>query len=227
MSKTLTTLVQDLEKGYVKMIRFDTDKILYVSGKRKKVSTALDFPCETPEKLKSLANGGKTYLLDYSDITRFRTRSDRKTIDIGFKDAKGRSCTIDIDASDNATKALVFQTVSGLMQGSGFEKSKKPASAFSVSLVPVLVMLATIVIGGLITALEGTGKGVQLDEDSFGTSRRSRQAQGVAKLVAFISNTIGFWGCLVVTLAILLGALVYLLQRLANRPVVTVLNPKT
>jgi len=164
MSQTLTTMVQNLEKGYVKMIRFDTDKILYASGKRSKVSTTLDFPCETPEALAKNANGGKTFYLNFSDITRFRTRSDKKTIDIGFKDAKGRSCTIDIDASNLATKEFVAQTVGGVLEGSGFEKSQRPASAFSVSWRPALLMLGTLVIGGLFTAAQATGEGLHPED---------------------------------------------------------------
>ena len=225
MSETVATLAQKLEKGRVKIVRFDTDKILYVSGKPAKVGEALSYPCETPEELKSLANGGTTHFLPLAELTRFQTRSDRKGFEIGFKSPKGWASTIGIDASDLAAKELIAQQMGRQLNEIGFEKEEKKASFFALSWLPILVMLGTLIFGGLLTAAQASGEGIHMEED-YGGGRSARRARGLRVLIATVSNLLGFWGCLAVTSVIFLGALIYLLRRLGNRPLVTIWKPK-
>ena len=225
MSETVATLAQKLEKGYVKLVRFDTDKILYVSGKPAKIGNALNSPCETPEELKASANGAKTQFLPLKDITRFQTRSDRKGIEIGFKSPKGWASTIEIDASDLASKELIVQQMGEQLNQIGFQRNEKKASFFAVSWLPVLVMLGTLFLGGLLTAAQASGEGIHVDEE-YGGGRSARKARGLRIMIATVSNLLGFWGCLAVTAVIFLGALLYLFRNLGNRPLVTTWKPQ-
>ena len=225
MAESIATIAQKLEKGYAKMVRFDSDKILYVSGKQKKIGNPLEFPCDTAEELESHANGGKTQFLNLSDITRFRSRSDKKTIDIGFTDDKGRACTIEIDASSRDQKELVLSKFGNqLEQTAGFVKADKQVSAFSLSWGPTLLMLVTVVVGGLLTVSQASGEGIQFDEE-HGGGRSARKARAMRGMISGVSNLLGFWGCLIVTLVTLLICGAYLFKRLKNRPIVSVWSP--
>lgn len=115
--------------------------------------------------------------------------------------------------------------MSGFLEGKGLEKTQKQVSAFGVSWGPILLMLATFVIGGLLTGSQASGEGLQLEEE-YGGGRSARRARGMSRLIAMVANTLGFWGCLAISAAIFLGALIYLIRRLAKRPIVTLLQPQ-
>jgi len=156
---------------------------------------------------------------------RFRPRSVRKAIDVGFKDERGRGCTIDIEVPESTTKTSIFQTMGIILNGKGFSKSDAPASFMSLAWLPVATMVVAFLLGGLVAMSQATGGFDPSDIDSHGGGRSARRGRGFAVLLVRITSLIGFWRCLILTLGILIGCLIYLKRKLKNRPIVTTFSP--
>jgi len=67
----------------------------------------------------------------------------------------------------------------------------------------------------------GSGLEASDSENRFSGDRSARKAKGLAILFRTVANVLGFWGCLLVTLAIIGLAVWSLLRKLTRRPTVT------
>ena len=219
---TIATVVQHLQHGHQKKIRFDSDKILYVKGNVRKIQNAFLHDHDSSESLKAAAVGATSAVhLPLEQITRFQVRSDRRTIDIGYKNDKGRKCTIEIDAPNLANKNAIVQAMGIILKSKGLVQSDKELSFFWLAWKPIAWALAALFFGGLLTMAEASG-GIDPSKIDHGTGRSGRRAKGASIIISLVANLLGFRGCLLVTLALLGICLFVLIRKLSNRPTVTV-----
>jgi len=112
-----------------------------------------------------------------------------------------------------------------VLEGRGFTQSNKGVSWFWLAWKPIAVALAALFFGGLLTMSQATG-GINPNEIDHGTGRSGRRAKGASIIISLVANLLGFWGCLMVTLAIVAGCVFFLIRKFSNRPTVTVFAPQ-
>lgn len=218
----VTTATERLEKSFVKHLRIEADRVFFLMGKQKNVDAALAVADNWESFLQRGVKGVTSDVFSIYQITKFRHRTDQKSIQIGFRDDKDKNRSLEIKVDDPSTRGTIDQQLGRALEGNGLQKSCRPASALAVSWKPALVILGTTLIGGLVTLSQADG-GIEAPDSSgrFSGGRTAKKAKGLAVLFRLAANALGFWGCLLLTLAIIGLAVWTLLRKLTRRPTVT------
>ncbi len=216
------SVTERLEKSFVKHLRIEGDRMFFLMGKQKHVDAALLNPDDLAQSLQRGFKGVTSDTFSVNQITRFRQRSDRKTILIGFRNDRGKNRSIEINVTDPSTRKTIEEHLGPLLKENGLQKISQPASAFAVAWKPTLVIVGTALIGGSVTLSQAQG-GIEASDSSSGFSggRTAKKAKGLVVLFRLVANALGFWGCLLLTLAIIGIAAWSLVRKLALRPVIT------
>lgn len=218
----ITTVTELLEKSFVKHLRIEADQVFFLIGKKKYMDAALLNADNLAQSLQRGFKGVTADVFSIDQITTFRQRSDRKSIYLGFRNENGKNRSIEINVADPSTRRTIDDHLGALLKGSGLQKISKPASAFAVAWKPVLLILGTAFVGGLVT-LSQTQGGIEAPDssDRFSGGRSARKAKGIAVLFRVVANALGFWGCLLLTLGIIGIAAWTLIRKLTQRPTIT------
>jgi len=218
----ITTVTERLEKSFVKHLRIEADQVFFLMGKKKYVDAALLNADNLAESLQRGFKGVTADAFPLGQITKFRQRSDRKSILIAFRNENGKNRSIEINVADPSKRKAIDDHLGPLLKGSGLQRINKPASALAVAWKPVLLILGTAFVGGLVT-LSQTQGGIEAPDSSGGFSggRSAKKAKGIAVLFRVVANALGFWGCLLLTLAIIGFAAWTLIRKLTQRPTIT------
>ena len=212
-------LTEKMEKGRMRLMTSDDQKIVFVSGVGNKINAAAQSGAQSAQDFKGhgLGTYGVAHEVAYSEVTKLDFNDANGLLVVRYQAANGKSNSIEIKIRDKSKRQPALNWLGGNLKKHGLARSTKPVSAFSLLLGPVALGAIVAFLGGLMTLMQGGD--VAFDPDQAGGSgRRQAIGRGVAVILNLIGDTLGFYGCLVVTIALLAAIIFYAWRRLSSRP---------
>ncbi|HBE71584.1 MAG TPA: hypothetical protein DDW52_25860 [Planctomycetaceae bacterium] len=212
-------LFESMEKGRARLLRYDENGMTYVSGNEGKLRKAFEMGARSASELKAQGLGSFAVAknIAYEEVVKLQANERTGATTVRFKKSRGPSEEVEIRIKNLQHLQSMLDYMGSKLTEGGLVRQQRKESPVSVLVFPTLVMIVALIVGGALTTLQGADGGIDTSELDNSGGRSARKARGIVSLLAILSNLLGFWGSLLITLVVVaIGALLAFL-RVSNR----------
>lgn len=144
-----------MEKGRMRLMTSDDQKIVFVSGVGKKINSAAQSGARSAQDFKGHGLGayGVAYEIPYADVAKMEFNDANGLLVVRFNEGNGKSNSIEIKIQDKSKRGPTVDWFGSKLQPHGLARSTKPVSAISLLLGPVALGAVVAFLGGLMTMM--------------------------------------------------------------------------
>jgi hypothetical protein len=218
---------ESLEKGRLRVLAYDSSRLMFVSGNGDLIRTALAAGASTAEEMSKHKLGAFATAVDvpFGSVKKFRINESSGASYVQYTTPAGKTNSFEIRIADASARGRFLDEFEQAASVHNLTKQTQNASLISVTWFPIAVMLGAFLVGGAMTVLQASRGEIDTSEISSAGGRSARKANGLVLLLTSASNALGFWGTMLVTAAVMFCCGAYAFLKSKSPPKIRTYTP--